>query len=180
MPVCAATASAWRACAPCRSLWERRTSSPVDTTVASTSSPTATFSLPSASVSSARSIHASPLLPTSTNTLSAVIWMTRPFTIWPTSSTGRAASRANSVAKSSASLMLSPWAGRLCASRSTPRVIEQDTAYLLDGLGPVLERVTRVDDQLRLHALDMRAGVVDDAVAALLDWTRSPDGDDRV
>jgi hypothetical protein len=54
-------------------------SSPVDTTVASTSSPMATRSLPSASVSSARSIQASPLPPTSTNTLSAEIWMTRPF-----------------------------------------------------------------------------------------------------
>jgi hypothetical protein len=108
MPVCAATASACLACAPCRSLWESRTSSPVETTVASTSSPTATFSFPSASVSSARSIQASPLPPTSTKTLSAVIWMTRPFTIWPTSRTVRAASRANRVAKSSASLILSP------------------------------------------------------------------------
>src|SRR2546427_529343 len=105
MPVCAATASACRACAPCRSLCERRISSPVATTVASTSSPTATRSLPSGSVSSARSIHASPLPPTSTKTFSASMWMTRPFTTWPTSSARRADSRANSVAKSSLSLM---------------------------------------------------------------------------
>src|SRR5439155_1667067 len=108
MPVCAAMASACRAWAPWRSLCESRISSPVDTTVASTSSPTATRSLPSPSVSSARSIQASPLPPTSTNTLSAEIWMTRPFTTCPISSTGRADSRANRVAKSSASLMLPP------------------------------------------------------------------------
>src|SRR6516164_6207501 len=119
MPVWAAIASACRACAPCRSLCESRISSPVDTTVASTSSPTATRSLPSPSVSSARSIHASPLPPTSTNTLSAEIWMTRPFTICPTSRTGRADSRANKVAKSSASLMLTTLGG---GSREVKRI----------------------------------------------------------
>src|SRR5262245_50115144 len=112
MPVWAATASAWRAWAPCRSLCESRISSPVDTTVASTWSPIATRSLPSSSASSERSIHASPLPPTSTNTLSAEIWMTRPFTTWPTSSTGLAASRANMVAKSSGSFMLPTLGGR--------------------------------------------------------------------
>src|SRR2546421_3294945 len=104
-PLRAATASASRAWAPWRSLCESRISSPVATTVASTSSPTAIFSLPSSSASSARSIHASPLPPTSTKTCSAVIWMTRPLTTWPISSVVWASWRANRVAKSSDSVM---------------------------------------------------------------------------
>ena len=41
---------------------------------------------------------------------------------------------------------------------------QQDPAYLLDGLGLVLQRVARPDDQLRLDAFNMRAAVGDDAV----------------
>src|SRR5262245_35651720 len=130
MPVWAAIASACRACAPCRSLCESRISSPVDTTVASTSSPTPTRSLPSPSVSSARSIHASPLPPTSTNTLSAEIWMTRPFTICPTSRMGRADSRANKVAKSSASLMLTTLGG---GSREVKQITDRSPGRIPAG-----------------------------------------------
>src|SRR5262245_60811981 len=160
MPVWAAIASACRACAPCLSLCESRISSPVDTTVASTSSPTATRSLPSPSVSSARSIHASPLPPTSTNTLSAEIWMTRPFTICPISRTGRADSRANRVAKSSASLMLTTLGGgsrevKLIAAGSAERAREERQHVLSPDVHPagaaeamallVLGHVGRID-----------------------------------
>src|SRR3989440_6704668 len=103
-PVCAATASASRAWAPCRRRCESRISSPVATTVASISSPTLTLRRPSSSASSAGSIHASPSPPTSTNTCSSEIWMTRPFTIWPISSVRRASCCANIAAKSSSEL----------------------------------------------------------------------------
>src|SRR5437867_11009222 len=102
-PVSAATASPCRACTPCRRRWERRISSPVLTTVASMSSPTASVTFPCSSASSARSISASPLLPTSTKTVSSPIWRIRPVTTCPTSRVGRAPSRANRVAKSSCS-----------------------------------------------------------------------------
>ena len=107
-PAWAATSSASRACVPLSSLCDRRTSSPVEITVASISSPTPTPSLPSASSSSPRAIKASPLPRTSTKIVSAPTWMIRPFTTWPTSRAGPAPTPANSVAKSSGSGASSP------------------------------------------------------------------------
>src|SRR5438309_9795647 len=169
-PLWAATASVSRAWAPWRSLCESRISSPVATTVASTSSPTLTRSRPSSSASSARSIHASPLPPTSTKTCSAVIWMMRPFTTWPISTAGPASWRANRVAKSSESVMVPTIilslpngdASTAAASLDDPRVPP-------GGLPDARQRGLRDDVRLRRHGLRRdatRAGAADGDRAA--------------
>ena len=100
--------------------WDNVTPSEVETTTASTVSPTATVSSPSSSCSSARSIVASPLPPTSTKTTSRPIKTTTPWTICPVLNTAGSSDAANSAAKSSSSTC-----GGASSSGDISRVLKQ-------------------------------------------------------
>src|SRR5262245_34462979 len=59
-------------------------------------------------------------------------------------------------------------------------VLEQDAAHLEDYLGIALRRVARAHDELRRDAVDVRARVAHDAVAARLGRAVALHRDDRV
>jgi hypothetical protein len=95
-------ASSWRAVAALRSSLRDSVIPPaVEVTVASMRSPTAASSTPSASRSSAMSIVASPLPPTSTNATSGPIATIRPSMCCPRSSRLACVDASNIAAKSS-------------------------------------------------------------------------------
>ncbi len=56
----------------------------------------------------------------------------------------------------------------------------KDATNFLDRLRPPLSRVVRAHHQLRLHAVDVRARVLHDAVVAVLQRTLAGDRDDRM
>ena len=103
--------SIWRSVAALRaSLRDRVMPPPVDTTMAWIRSPTATSMPPSASLSSSRSMVASPLPPTSTNATSSPIATTVPSTLWPLSRYAACTEASNIAAKSSSgSVTLRSW-----------------------------------------------------------------------
>jgi len=57
---------------------------------------------------------------------------------------------------------------------------QQNTAHLLDGSRISLRRVPRVDDPLGLHAVNMRALVLDHPIVAILGRAVALDGDNGV
>src|SRR5215831_2832531 len=61
-----------------------------------------------------------------------------------------------------------------------PDMFLQDAPHFQDGVRIALGRVARVDDQLRLYSIDMRAFVGNDSVAFSLEWGTASHSDDRV
>src|SRR5216110_3220326 len=64
--------------------------------------------------------------------------------------------------------------------RGGSEVFMQDTSHLIDRWGFVLARVIAADNELRFRIIDMRAGISNQAVLALMVITVALDRDDRM